>query len=140
MRAWAQSVAVVVAVWCGAALADEPKVAVQADVVFASTKPGDVEPSLKHMQDTLAAKVRYLTLKRLSTQRLELQNKPTALTLPNQKVAELKLEALKAGVATVHVKIPPSDSSSNLGREKSLYLQAGPHDGGDLWLVLSQPK
>ncbi len=140
MRSGLKSVVLLSALVSGAALADGAKVSVQAEVVFASTKAGDVEPALKHMQETLAAKVRYLTLKRLSTQKLELEAKPTSLTLPNQRVAELKLEALKAGVATVHVKIPPSDSSSNLGREKSLYLQAGPHDGGDLWLVLSQPK
>lgn len=124
----------------GWAFADEAKVPVQAEVVFASTKAGEVEAPLKHMQDTLAAKVKYLTLKRLSTQRLELDAKPKLLPLPNTRTAELKLEALKEGVATVRVKIPPSDMTSTLGREKSLFLQAGPHDGGELWLVLSQPK
>lgn len=134
--------AVLAAMFLGgaAALADEPKVPVQAEVVFASTRPGEVEAPLKKMQDTLAAKTRYLTLRRLSTQKLELEAKDQSLKLPNEQVVTLRLEALKKGIATIRVKIPPSDTTANLGREKSLYLQAGAHEGGDLWLVLSQPK
>ncbi len=125
-----------------AALGAESKVPVQADVVFASTAKGEVDPSLVKMQETLGAKVKYLTLKKLSskTLTLEAKAKPQALALPNKKSAELSVESLTADVATVRVKLPPTEATYTLGREKSLYLQAGAHDGGDLWLVLSQPK
>lgn len=121
-------------------LAAEPTVPVQADVVFASTQPGTVDPELQKMQQTLAAKVKYLTLKKVASQKLELSPKAQSVALPNQKTAELSLQGLKENVATVHVKLAPADTTYTLGREKSLYLQAGPHDGGDLWLVVSQPR
>lgn len=121
-------------------VAAEPKVSVQAEIVFASTKPGAIDPSLKKMADTLGAKVKYATLKKLETKTLELEAKAVTLALPNAKTAELSLQALEANVATVKVKLPPTDTTYKLARDKSLYLQAGSHDDGDLWLVLSQPK
>ena len=123
-----------------AVLAAEPSVSVQAEVVFASTKEGTVEPDLQKMQQTLGAKVKYLTLKKVAAQKLELSVKPQSVALPNTRTAEISLQGVKENVATVRVKLAPADATYTLGREKSLYLQAGPHDGGDLWLVLSQPK
>ncbi len=123
-----------------AVLAAEPSVSVQAEVVFASTKEGIVEPDLQKMQQTLGAKVKYLTLKKVAAQKLELSVKPQSVALPNTRTAEISLLGVKENVATVRVKLAPADATYTLGREKSLYLQAGPHDGGDLWLVLSQPK
>ncbi len=123
-----------------AVLAAEPSVSVQAEVVFASTKEGIVEPDLQKMQQTLGAKVKYLTLKKVAAQKLELSVKPQSVALPNTRTAEISLQGVKENVATVRVKLAPADATYTLGREKSLYLQAGPHDGGDLWLVLSQPK
>lgn len=122
------------------AFADDAKVPVQADVVYASTAPGKVEPGLMPMQATLAGRVKYLTLKTLSGQKLELTAKPAPVTLPNKKVAELTLESLKDDVATVRVKLPPAEATYSLGRGKSLFVQGGAHDGGELWLVLSMPK
>lgn len=122
------------------ALAAEPVVPVQAEVVHASTQAGQVAPSLAKMQNALASRVKYLSMKVLSTQRLELSATASKLTLANQKVAELRLAQLKDGVATVHVKVPPADATYTLAKDKALYLQAGAHDGGDLWLVLSEPK
>lgn len=123
------------------ALADDKKVPVQADVVFASTAPGKVEAALLPMQATLAGRVKYGTLKSLSAKRLELgTNKPAQVELPNKKVAELTLESLKDDVATVRVKLPPAETTYTLARGKSLYLQGGAHEGGELWLVLSMPK
>ncbi len=122
------------------ALADEPKVSVQADVVYASTASGAVEPDLKPMQATLAGRVAYQTLKKLSGQTLQLEAKPASVPLPNKKVAELALAALKDDVATVRVKVPPAEATYRLARGKALYLQGGAHEGGELWLVLSMPK
>lgn len=115
-------------------------VAVQADVVFASTTAGKVDPSLVKMQQTLSAKTKYLTLEKRSSQKLSLDAKGATVALPNGKSALLTLEGLKEGVATLRVKLPPTDATYSLAKEKSFYLQGGPHEGGDLWLVLSQPK
>jgi hypothetical protein len=122
------------------AWADDAKVTVQAEVVHAQEKGGAVDPGLEPMQAALAQKTKYGTLKRLSTQKLEVMAKPSSLALPNAKSAELSLVSLEQGVATVKVKLPPSDSTLKLGREGSLYQHAGKWQGGDLWLVLSQPK
>jgi hypothetical protein len=127
---------------CALSLGADEKISVQAEVVFASTAPGAVEPGLADMQKTMAARVKYLTLKRLSSQTLELRRAPrdATVSLPNQKKASLTLEALKDGAATLRIRLAPTDATSTLGNGKSLYQQAGPFEGGDLWLVLSQPK
>ena len=122
-------------------LAAEPSVPVQAEVVFASTAAGTVDPSLAKMRDAMAPKVKYLTMKKLETKKLELQqNKPQMVALPNQKQAELTLQGVKENVATVKVKTPSVETVYSLARDKSLYVPAGAHEGGDLWLVVSQPK
>jgi hypothetical protein len=118
----------------------EKKVPVKADVVYAATAAGTVEPELKAMQATLAERVKYGTLKTLSTRRLELTSKASPVELPNKKTAELTVETLKDDVATVKVKLPPAEATYKLARGKSLYLQGGAHEGGELWLVLSMPK
>ncbi|MDX2015826.1 MAG: hypothetical protein SFW67_36870 [Myxococcaceae bacterium] len=121
------------------ALADGP-VSVQADVVFASTTPGKVDPALTKMQETLAAKVKYLTLEKRSSEKVAVTSKGLTVSLPNGKSAALSLEGLKDGVATLRVKLPPTDATYSLAKDKSFYLQGGAHEGGELWLVLSQPK
>jgi len=122
------------------ARAEDAKVTVQADVVFASEKPGTVPKDLLHMQQKLAKGKKYLTLKTLSSQKLTLTPKPSSLPLPNKSSASLSLVSLKKDVATLELHIPNFvDTTVSLGKG-SLYQQAGPHDGGDLWLVLSQPK
>lgn len=124
-----------------AALADEPKVVVKADVVLASVKGTTVEPGLEGMQTALAQGKKYGALKRVSTQKLTLQSKATTVALPNGKAAELSLVTLEQDVAMIKVKVPQmAESTSKLGRDRSLYQQAGEWQGGDLWLVLSQPK
>ncbi len=115
-----------------------PKVDVQAQVVHALESGNQVEPaSLKAMQTALGAKKKYGTLKQLSVSKLQLSKASVTVSLPNQKQATLTLESLKDDVATVRVKLPPVDATYTLGRERNVYLQAGAHAGGDLWLVLS---
>ena len=80
-----------VLVFAPLAFADGP-VAVQADVVFASTTAGKVDPSLVKMQQTLGAKVKYLTLEKRSSQKLSLDAKGATVALPNGKSASLTLE------------------------------------------------
>lgn len=134
MRATLLALALASSAW-----AEDKKVAVQAEVVLASKEAGQVDTALVPMQTALASRVKYLSLKSLRTVRLELTSAPTPLALANQKTAELSVVAIKDNVAQVKVKVPPVDATYSLGRDKSLYVQAGAHAGGDLWLVLSQP-
>ena len=122
------------------AFADDKKVPVQAEVVLASTQVGPVDPELASMQLTLATRVKYRSMHKVSSVRLQLSAVPSSLALPNQKLAEVTLLGLKDNVAQLRLKVPPLDATYSLGKEKSLYVQAGSHSGGDLWVVLSQPK
>jgi len=123
-----------------AALADDAKVAVKAEVVHAQVKAGVVDPGLEAMQAALAQGKRYGALRRVSTQKVLLEKKPAGLPLPNGTSAEMSLVTLEQGVATIKLKVPKGETTSKLGRDGSLYQQAGEWQGGDLWLVLSQPK
>lgn len=122
--------------------ADESaKVEVTADTVFATEAGNTLEPpSLKVMQDKLSKKVRYGSLKLLTSKKLVLTPAPQALALPNGKDATLSVSELKSDVATLRVKVPPTDTTYKLGRTGSLYLNAGEHLGGELWLVVSPSK
>ncbi len=120
--------------------AAEPVVPVQVEVVQASAKPGEVPASLKKMQAALSARVKYGSMKVLWAKQLELKSVPQRVDLPNKNQAELSLTKLKEGVATLEVQVPPAKATYTLAKDKSLYFQAGSHDGDDLWLVLSQPK
>lgn len=122
-------------------LAAEPSVTVQADIVFASTAPGTVEPAYAKLRDTLSSKVKYQTMKKLDSKKLELaQNKLQTIALPNARQAELTLQGVKENVATVKVKTPSVETVFSLAKDKSLSAPAGATDKGDLWLVVSQPK
>ncbi|MBK7864409.1 MAG: hypothetical protein IPJ65_38565 [Archangiaceae bacterium] len=123
------------------ALADDAKVAVQVEVVLASLTGNTIDPpTLKAMQDAMAKKVKYGSLKRQSLEKLELQAAPRALKLPNGVEAQLSLDALKDDVATLKVKVPPADAKYTLGKKGSLYVQAGKLGADDLWLVVSPVK
>lgn len=123
------------------ALADDAKVAVQVEVVLASLSGNTIDPpTLKAMQDAMAKKVKYGSLKRLSLDKVDLTAKPHVMKLSNGVEASLAVEALKADVATVRVKVPPTDATLNLGKKGSLYVPAGKQGDDDLWLVLSPAK
>jgi hypothetical protein len=123
------------------ALADEPKVSVQVEVVHALLTGNTIDPpTLKAMQEALGKKVKYGSLKRLSLEKMELTQKAAPVKLPNGVEASLAVEGLKDDVATLRVKVAPADATYKLGKKGNLYVQAGAHDGGDLWLVLSPAK
>lgn len=124
---------------CATVDAAEPSVPVKAGVVFASTAAGTVEPGLEKMQAALATRVKYATMKWLSNRPLVLGPKPASVELPNGKKAEVSVKRLDGDVATIRVKLAPAETEYTLGRDKSLYLQGGAFEGGDLWLVLSPP-
>lgn len=123
---------------CSTALAQEPRVEVMAEVVAAGTQGNVIDPpTLKAMQDKLAPKKRYSTLRRLSLEKVLVGKAVSSVKLPNAKVATLKLVELKEGVAKLEVSVPPLSTVYTLGRQGSLYQAAGAHEGSDLWLVLS---
>jgi hypothetical protein len=123
------------------ALAEDPKVMVQVEVVHALLTGNTIDPpTLKAMQDALGKKVKYGSLKRLSLAKLTLDSKPTPVKLPNGVEATIAVEGIKDDVATLRVKVPPADATLKLGKKGTLYQQAGAHEGGDLWLVLSPAK
>lgn len=113
------------------------KVEVVAEVVLASTSGNLIDPpSLARMKAEFA-QFKFTSFKRLSQQTVVLSGAPTVLNLPNKKKVTLKLESLKAGVATIGVDSPPLKTSYTLGREGSVYITSGKHAEGDLVLVLS---
>ncbi len=122
------------------AWADEPVVPVQVEVIRASTKGGEVPPALQKMQIALGARIKYGSMKVFSTKNIELKAAPERVALPNANHAAFSLARLKDGVATVQVEVPPTKATYTLAKNKSLYFQAGSHEGDDLWVVLSQPK
>ncbi len=65
--------------------------------------------------------------------------KPAEVRLPNGKAATLTLLSVKGSQSQVSVSLPPLHTTYTLGREGSVYLQAGPHGPGVLILVLTPP-
>lgn len=126
-----------------AARAQDEKVQVQVEVVLASNKGTAVEPAeLSKMKETFQRRnFNFTSFKRLSLETLEVgARKPTEVRLPNGTNATLKLLRLKDGIATVRVDIPRlSAMDVELGRQGSVYQNAGRHVGGELILVLSAP-
>ena len=59
------------------------------------------------------------------------------MRLPNAKTATLTLLSVKGSQSQVSVSLPPLQTTYTLGREGSVYLQAGPHANGVLILVLT---
>jgi hypothetical protein len=122
------------------AWAQPASVKVQADIVVATVQAGEVDKSLERMRAGLADKVKYGSLKKVSSKTLDLSSVPTAIELPNKKTAQISLLGVKENVATVKVALPPTEATYTLAKDKSLYVQAGVLADADVWLVLSQPK
>lgn len=124
----------------GVALAAEPKVRISAEVILASNNGNTVDPPvLAGMRNQFSRSgFAFTSYRRLSSEKLSLKREPVELKLPNQRTATLRLDGMKAGVATVRVDISNLSSTTlTMGREGSLFQHAGDHDGGQLILVLS---
>jgi len=129
-----------VAMLSATALASEPKVRVTAEVVLASNQGNAIDPpALAKMKDQFTEKgFAFTSYRRLSSEKLSLRRKPVELKLPNRRTATLRLDDMKAGTAMVHVDISELASTTlTMGREGSLFLHAGDHEGGQLILALS---
>ncbi len=123
-----------------AALAEDPKVEVNAQIILASNEGQGVEPAtLAPMKDKFRKEgFSFTSFKELKSQKLVLvKNHPSEVRLPNNKVATLTLEDVVAGAARIHVRLAPNDVSYTLGREGSVFIEGGHHLNGTLVLVLS---
>lgn len=119
--------------------AAENHVALSADVVQASNESSGVDAGLEKMREQFAKSgIVYKSYRRLSHEALQLaQGKAVEVRLPNTKTATLTLLSLKGSQSEVSVALPPLQTTYILGREGSVYLQAGPHATGVLILVLT---
>jgi hypothetical protein len=133
--------------WPTLAVAGEPQVPVNTEVVLASNKGSVVDPpELLKMKDQFTRKgFAFTSFRRLSNEKVVLQlSKVVEIKLPNQRMATLKLHDLKYGSASVEVVISQLPSNVviastilTLGREGSLFQHAGDYEGGQLIVVLS---
>jgi hypothetical protein len=114
-------------------------VALAADVVQASNEGAGVDAGLEKMREQFAKSgIVYKSYRRLSHEQLQLPlQKAVEVRLPNAKTATLTLLSLKGSESQVSVSLPPLQTTYTLGREGSVYLQAGPHAKGVLILVLT---
>lgn len=114
-------------------------VALAADVVQASNEGAGVDVGLEKMREQFAKSgIVYKSYHRLSHEQLQLLlQKAVEVRLPNAKTATLTLLSLKGSQSQVSVSLPPLQTTYTLGREGSVYLQAGPHAKGVLILVLT---
>jgi hypothetical protein len=129
-----------VALGVAAVLAAAP-VKVHVEVVHASNGPPHVDPGLEKMRQGFEkAGLRFTTYRRLSEQTVSLTaGKPTEVALPGKK-ATLTLEPGDHPRPHVAVSVPPLQTTVELGTDASAFLQAGPHENGQLVLVLTAKK
>ncbi len=86
------------------------------------------------------AGLRFTSYRRLSEQTLSLSpGAPANVALPD-KTATLTLKPGEHPRPQVAVSVPPLQTTVELGADASAFLQAGPHDGGQLVLVLTSKK
>jgi hypothetical protein len=128
-----------VACLCALPAFAESHVALLAEVVQASNEATGVDPGLERMREQFAKSgISYKSYRRVSHEQLLLAaGKPAEVRLPNAKTATLTLLSVKGSLSQVSVSLPPLQTTYTLGREGSVYLQAGPHAGGVLILVLT---
>lgn len=116
----------------------EPQVEVMAEVVHASNQ-GSSDSALANMKAMFSKEgFGFTSYRRLSSARLALQKaKAAEVSLPNGKAATIKLDELKDGKAHLKVSVPSGETVYTLGREGSVFVDAGIYQGGSLILVLS---
>lgn len=120
-------------------VAAENRLSLWAEVIQASNEGTAVDAGLEKMREQFAKSgIVYKSYRRLSQEQLQLvPGKPVEVHLPNAKTATLTLLSLKGSRSQVSVSLPPVQTTYTLGREGSVYMQAGPHANGVLILVLT---
>jgi hypothetical protein len=126
----------------------EDKVSVHAEVVLASNQGDAIDPAqlVKMKEEFARSGIAYSSWVRKSEAKVTLaRGQPQDVTLPDGRKAALALESIKDGSAFVRVSIPENprrklvDAVYQLGRQGSVFIRAGDHEGGVLILVLSPP-
>lgn len=138
MRRLARPAVLAAAVLAFPALAQN-HVSLLAEVVQASNDGTGVDAGLEKMREQFAKSgITYKSYRRVSHEQLQLSlGKAAEVRLPNAKTATLTLLSVKGTQSQVSVSLPPLQTTYTLGREGSVYLQAGPHANGVLILVLT---
>jgi hypothetical protein len=126
-----------VAVGVALVLAAAP-VKVDVQVVHASNAAPHVDAGLEKMKEAFEKSgLRFTSYRRLSRETVTLTpNRPSQVALPG-KSATLTLMPGEQRPPEVAVSVPPLNTTVSLGAEASAFLQAGPHEGGQLVLVLA---
>lgn len=119
--------------------ADEHKAELLVEVVHASDSGSSVDPPLVAMKDAFTKSgFMYKSYHRLSREKVTLRKgQPHEIRLPNERLAKLTFEGMKAGSAQIKAEVKPIQTTYTLGKAGSVFLQAGAHSGGMLILVLS---
>ena len=131
--------AVLAAALCALPALAQGHISLVAEVVQASNEGTTVDPGLEKMREQFAKSgITYKSYRRLSQEQLQLVvGKAAEVRLPNNKSASLTLLSVKGTQSQVSVSLPPLHTTYTLGREGSVYLQAGPYASGVLILVLT---
>jgi hypothetical protein len=131
------ALASVMSLGAAAVLAAAP-VKVHVQVVHASNAAPHVDPGLEKMRQGFeTAGLRFSSYRRLSEQTLSLTpGKPEEVAMPG-KTATLTLQPGEHPRPHVAVSVPPLQTTVELGTGASAFLQAGPHEDGQLVLVLT---
>ena len=134
--------ALVLAAAPDAARAQEQKVKVNVAVVYLSNDGTAVDPSLAEMKKSFEKSgVAFSSYQQMSSKAQELApGKAMELALPNGAKATLTLTGIDKGTAKVDLAVAGVKTGVLLGRENSVYQDAGAYKGGKLMIVLSAAK
>lgn len=113
-------------------------VKVDVQVVHATNATPHVDAGLEKMKQAFEKSgLHFTSYRRLSRETVTLTPAhPSQVELPG-KTATLTLQPGEHRRPEVAVSVPPLNTTVSLGAEASAFLQAGPHEGGQLVLVLA---
>ena len=114
-------------------------VKVDVQVVHASNGAAHVDPGLEKMRQGFEkAGLRFSSYRRLSEQTLSLTpGKPASVALPGQDGDPHPAARGASAAPASPCPFPPLQTTVELGTDASAFLQAGPHENGQLVLVLT---
>lgn len=134
--------ALVLAAAPSGARAQGQKVKVNVAVVYLSSEGKAVDPSLVEMKKSFdKSGVAFSSYQQMSSKAEELTaGKPMEIALPNGSKATLTLTGIDQGTAKVDLAVAGLKTGVALGRENSVYQDAGAYKSGKLMIVLSAAK
>lgn len=141
-RGWPVTVALLLLAFPGQSRAegDELKVKLQVNVVHVSNQGTHVDEGLAPMKEAFSRQhFLFTSFRLLTSQRVTLHGRrPEEVALPNKRKAKLSLLGIASGTAKVTVSVEKGpEVTYELGREGSVFINTGRHQGGELVLMLS---